>query len=177
MTTICTDGITIAADGLLTYGNTVASQDFQKLRVLGGAIYGFCGTAPMMNAVCEWHSRAQAIGAEPAADDAPKVSGDFSWGILVVDAPAGDLRQPPRLRYYHSSTCHALPVHSPPFAIGSGGDFAWALLAAGHSPRDAVATIVAKKLDVWTGGTVHVLNIRSALAPDSILVDLASGVM
>jgi len=150
MTTIATDGKTIAADGMIHRGGTAMVRNGKKIVVHTKdnppAIYGLAGASGMHAALIAWHRR----GADPK--DVPPIGSESGWALIVVTAEgcftAGD--QMPYL----------CPVDTP-FAVGSGSDLAIGAMDAGVSPEEAVR--IACWRDTHTGGEIQVVNIAEAL--------------
>lgn len=150
MTTIATDGITIAADGLRLWGSEKRGTDFQKIVLRHGRIYAFTGFAPYMDPIIDWHH----AGAK--AESLPKMGTEAEWGTLVVIDAAGIAKY-----------THGVPYierFDPPIAFGAGGDYAMGAMMAGAGPRRAVE--VAAELCYHTGGTITEINIAEALGID-----------
>lgn len=140
MTTICTDGIAIAAEGRQTAGNQIVSEKASKLhRMPDGSVIGEAGTCT--SSLLALQELADSI----VEDRQPKLArGDYTllqlhengrvtvyWGELVgLDIPT-------------------------PAAIGSGADFALGAMHAGSCAREAVR--IAKKLDRSSGGRIQCL--------------------
>jgi ATP-dependent protease HslVU (ClpYQ) peptidase subunit len=138
MTTIATDGKSMAADGRTTAGNTVVDATTRKLhRLADGRIVGMCGNSQDGPAFLEWLR---------SGGDKPKLGENF--GALVL-TPRG------RIEKYEDS-CIAIP-RKPPQATGSGMDFALGALDAGATPDQAVR--IAAKRDIYTGGKITTLAI------------------
>ncbi len=155
MTTIVTDGKTIAADGRALIGFEITGSTTRKLRYVSatdgrpGMIVAFCGSAPLMDAVCRW----LAAGAEPHTVPRPAADAD-GWSALVLTAEVP-------LRRITSGVPHFEHVPAP-FGDGAGGDAALAAVLAGRTPREAVAIVASR----WThtGGEIVALDIARTLA-------------
>jgi len=149
MTTIATDGKTIAADGLATRNGNVMVRDRAKIKVERGvqdAIYAMAGPSGMTDRIIKWHR----AGADPK--EVPPVGADEGWSLLII-TPDG---------------CFAAGSGAPypcqvnlPFAIGSGADLALGAMEVGASPEEAVKA--ACRRDVHSGGEIQVVNIAEAL--------------
>lgn len=147
MTTIATDGVTIAADGLSSIGGEVNGLSEQKIVIEGGLIYALSGTIALRAALIAWHQG----GAKPA--DVPGMQ-DADWTLLVIGRNG--------LAYFTAKCAYPCKANAP-FAIGSGADYASALMHAGFSPKNAIRLIIDKRLDVYTGGDIQVIDIKQAL--------------
>jgi ATP-dependent protease HslVU (ClpYQ) peptidase subunit len=148
MTTIATDGVTIAADGLAARGDEVCRQDVKKIREKDGVIYAMSGPLPIFAPLMEWHSN----GAKVA--DVPQVHSDLEWGLLVISNAGA---------FEYSSRCVYPSQVEMPFTLGSGADYAMGAMHAGKTPAEAVQLVIDKCLNVHTGGRVQVINIKEAL--------------
>jgi ATP-dependent protease HslVU (ClpYQ) peptidase subunit len=150
MTTIATDGITIAADSLTTYGNERGRRPAKKLHVRtrldGTRIFAFSGAASMAIPVIEWFE------AGAVAKDGVSGTDKEPWLMLVLDREG--------MFNVYSGAPYVLPFDAP-FAIGSGGDYALGAMMHGATAAESVG--VAAKLDITTGGDVQVFNIAEAL--------------
>ena len=137
----------IAADGLECWGDMVARTDVKKIIVANRVIYALSGANGILDQLIEWEKAG-------AKGPSPPCASDVHWTFLVIKAGA---------RVSYSSK---FPYSSPMpeiFAIGSGGDHAIGALAAGKTPRQAVELVRDKRLDVWTGGEIQVVDIAKAL--------------
>lgn len=148
MTTIASDGRTVAADGLRVVGQEPVERSCQKLKIIDGTIYGITGTYAYFEPFIAWHREGGDV------EKAPKVRGDNPGSLLVFGAD--------------SITAYAFDAPYPetfpyPAAFGSGADFASAALALGHTPEEAVAVAIEK--NIYTGGAISVITIpRRGLA-------------
>lgn len=148
MTTIATDGKTIAADGLACMGDEPIQRDAVKIVVNGGRLYALAGTQALFPALIEWHH----AGAKPA--DAPAKTDGLRWSLLVADGPQSVVGYADHCPYADRVTF--------PFAFGSGQDFATGAMEAGATPAEAVA--IACRRDIRSGGEIMVVDIAEALA-------------
>lgn len=133
MTTVCTDGKVMAADGRLT-GSFIIQRNHKKIfKLIDGSIIGFCGECRCWQAMVDWLNG----GTKPEFK-----KGEFTGLILY---PNGDI-------FTIDEELHKAKV-SAPFAIGSGRDFAMGAMLFGAAPAEAVK--VAIKLDTSSGGKVY----------------------
>ena len=146
MTTIATDGRTIASDSLMSFGHERSLHPSKKIHVGKGAIYATCGLGGLLEVLAKWHED----GAKP--DAVPKTGGDEEWAMLVITR-AG-------MSYIHSKALFAVPV-APPFSIGGGGEFATGAMEAGATPERAVE--IACRRSNKSGLPVQVVDIAEAL--------------
>lgn len=145
MTTIATDGQTMAADGLLVCGGLILSRTAVKIARKRHVVLALTGPAGAMEALADWAE----CGCPP--EGVPEIGED--WTVLMA-REAGKV---------------AIAVKDAPFpcavdlpiAIGSGRAEAMAAMMAGASPRRAVE--IAARLDTSTGGLITVVDIAEAL--------------
>jgi len=140
MTTIATDGVTIAGDGRATANGTVSSDQVIKVhRLPHGRAVGSAGEAT---------KGLIAIRALQAGED---LSGLDLEGVYLVVIDGTNTVQ----SYEETANPLELPT---PYAIGSGRDVALGALDAGASPKEAVA--IAIKRDVFTGGRIRTVTVK-----------------
>lgn len=142
MTTIASDGKTVAADGQCTAGNEILSTDRVKLEVCQDYVLAFSGTAALQQVAFEWFKD----GAEPSEISGPLK--DKDWSLAVF--------RPHVAEYYRNDCPYPLAVPYPT-AMGSGEDFAIGALMARASPREAIEIACAK--DTMTSGMITVVEI------------------
>jgi ATP-dependent protease HslVU (ClpYQ) peptidase subunit len=147
MTTIATDGVTIAADGQRTAGSERIGLNAKKIIVRDGRIFALTGTVGLFEAAIRWFL----AGAE--AGKAPKGAEEDSWRLIVIDKTGA-------LATFGSTALFGEPFPYPQ-AFGSGANYAMAAMRCGKSPQEAVE--IAKELDVLSGGLVQVVNIAEAI--------------
>lgn len=156
MTTIVTDGTTIAADSLTTFGHERGHRAMEKVQVAKGKIYASSGLGAMLPVLIAWHQ----AGADP--EKVPRVAADEHWSLLVIE-PAG--------MFLYTIKCpYALQV-DPPFGLGMGADYAMGAMAWGASPREAVG--VACRFSTTSGGPVQVVDIAEALRREAPKLEAA----
>lgn len=141
MTTIATDGVTIAADGRTTAGKEIVTDEAKKIhRLPDGSVVGEAGLCTA--GILAVEELAYAI----QEDRHPKnYKGDYTLLRLTPDGRA--------IIYWNELVGIEIPT---PAAIGSGGEFARGAMAAGASAREAVR--IATKLDSASGGKVRELK-------------------
>lgn len=146
MTTIATDGKSMAGDGNSYCNGTLAARSSVKVhRLKDGSLFGACGSSGWGDKLQEWCD-SWAQGGIPAGDP-PK--GDDGDGFMIL-RPDGTLLQ-------GGSDGLAVPIDAP-FAIGSGMDYAIGAMDAGASPEEAL--IIASERDKSTGGKITVLHLQ-----------------
>lgn len=134
MTTIATDGKTMAGDSLTTGGGYVCRFAPKVFKAPDGRIFGGCG--PVVDCL-KFQSHMMSGG------DQPTLSDDFSALILNPDGTVDWIDK------------DFVPVrHIVPYAIGSGCEIATGALLAGASPAESVA--IAMQRDTKTGGDITV---------------------
>jgi hypothetical protein len=148
MTTIATDGIIIAADTQSVRGhNEIAPWRQEKIVRRHGRVYASSGSANIRDALIEWHN----AGCNPK--EIPVCSKEAGgWTLLVIDTTG--------MHICNEDTPYPMTV-TPPFTMGSGGDWAMGAMHAGSSPERAVE--IACQLDVYSGTPVRAINIAEAL--------------
>jgi ATP-dependent HslUV protease subunit HslV len=144
MTTIATDGVTIAADKLLTFGHERSLLPIRKMLVQDGRIYAMCGPAGFLEPLAKWHTSRGPIDAMPKCDD-------VMVSLLVIDDASTTLIQ--------SKRPYPVPV-IPPFAIGAGAEFAMGAMHAGATAEEAVG--IACRLSTTSGGGIDTIDIAEA---------------
>lgn len=148
MTTIATDGVTIAADGLRCAGSSIISKTEKKIRVRDGRVFAFTGIYAAFEPAIEWYLAGHEAGKQPVADK------DDSWSLIVIQKDRV-------LRKFSSSApwCEDFPY---PQAFGIDCDFALAAMLSGKTPAEAID--LAAEHNVYTGGEIMVINIAEAIA-------------
>jgi 20S proteasome alpha/beta subunit len=138
MTTIATDGKTIAADSYATGDYCI--HHVQKLFDVPGGILGVAGFIATAVEFVEW------LKAENHEIDPPKMEGTSA----IMLTHKGEV-------WFYDETHVPFKNMGPCAAIGSGAQAALAAMHLGYSPRDAVK--VAALVDPCTGGTITSLSI------------------
>lgn len=138
MTTIATDGKTMAGDTQTTGGNHRVSFRPKVHRAPDGRLFGSSG----LTWCCERFARWMMEGGEK-----PELDEDFCALVLNTDGS---------IDYY----CRKFePVrYQAPMAVGSGDDLAIGAMLAGKGPAEAVA--IAIERDVRSGGDITVLELH-----------------
>lgn len=145
MTTIATDGRTIAADGLRVIGSERICLDEKKIRVRHGRIFAFTGDYAAFEPAIEWYvQKCHHAGEEPKGD----------WSLIVIETDG-------TLSKYSSKLPYPEPMPYPA-TFGADCDYAMAAMHCGKTPREAIELAI--KLGVWTGGEIQVVDIAEALA-------------
>lgn len=140
MTTICyRDGI-LAADSLVTLGNTKVHGSYQKIRRIGDYLIGTAGSVAACQAFVVWLKEGD--------DTCPPPKGEY--GALII-GPQGKVRE------IENGSVLPSPRGAKFFALGSGGPFALAAMYAGATAAEAVK--IAAKIDTNTGLPVKTLKL------------------
>lgn len=135
MTTIATDGRSMAGDGPCTGNGLVHGFDTQKVfKLEDGRIVGMCGTAYGMPVFVEWLN---------GGGEKPKLFEGFEALVL---SPDGTCRT-------YNEECQSCSQQLPAIT-GSGGAVALGAMLAGASPERAVE--IAAMRDQSTGGIITV---------------------
>lgn len=146
MTTIATDGKTIAADGLRVWCGEIVQRNARKIIVKPGrAIYAFTGGMPYFGPAVAWWEAGGCI------DAIPKDIDDF-WTLLIIDKDGiGKVsQQHPYIEHF-----------DPPICLGAGADLAQGVLLAGLPPQQAIEIVAARCNH--TGGEIQVVDIAETL--------------
>lgn len=158
MTTIATDGRTIAADRMVVYGGEERARYAErKVRVDGGvAVVASAGKPAVCEAVATWLVNREATGIldQPFPDAAV---GGHAFGVLVA---MGDNRGGVRWMFVNEDDRAPRPIGLP-FALGTGERWALGAMLAGASPERAVE--IAIECDLFSGGGVDVVDVFAAL--------------
>jgi hypothetical protein len=151
MTTIATDGVTIASDSQRVVGSERVDLCTKKIIVRDNRIFAFTGVLNVFAPAIEWFEAGR------APEKAPKTDAHDSWCLIVIDGDG--------LRTYGNGNLYG-ESYSYPQAFGSGQQYALAAMKAGATPAEAVE--IAKDLDVFSGGAVRVVEIESALSASRV---------
>lgn len=136
MTTIATDGKTIAGDSQMQTDFVCQGGSKKLFTLKDGSIVGFCGQSQFWLPLVEWLN----------GGDRPELK-DAEFGAIIL-TPEG--------RIFHLDDGFYKTECPPPYAMGSGGGFAMGAMLAGKTPEEAVK--IAAKLDVYTGGKITVMR-------------------
>ena len=137
MTTIATDGNTMAADGLTVSGNIVFGHNAVKIHKLkDGRIAGMCGRANFATPFLAWLEN---------GGDLPKMDEDFEALVLYPDGTCKSFDHEGR------ELLEELPT-----ASGSGREIALGAMDVGATPEEAVKA--ACERDTNSGGKITVLS-------------------
>jgi ATP-dependent protease HslVU (ClpYQ) peptidase subunit len=155
-TTVSWDGSTIATDSCSVSGHTkfksavpkvVRSEARHAALAAAGAV---AVTAPLKQYFLNTTKPLSEYKLPPIANDP-----NCSWEILVVNDDGTAF-------IYTHDMATPEPIAAP-FAMGSGEDFAMAILVAGGTAEEAVK--IAEELDLYTAGQVKILEAPKKAAP------------
>lgn len=135
MTTIATDGKSMAGDGQREHKGTITNMGAVKVcRLRDGSLFGRSGSVAYGDMVTEWLSK---------GGPTPEYKGDGGFGALHLRTD-GTL-------WIIGEECLPTQIEAP-YAVGSGMDLAIGAMRAGASPQRAVEIAIA--CDPGTGGTI-----------------------
>ena len=141
MTTIATDGLTIAGDGARFRNEVLVASSARKVhRLSDGSLLGCSGESPDCVAFREW-IEAGLSSRRPKANS-------LSALHLLTD---GSL-------FYYSERGPGVPAEAPA-TLGTGAELAMGAMLAGATPARAVA--LASERDPYSGGTITVEALAS----------------
>lgn len=143
MTVICWDGRTLAADKRMDCNGYPATVT-KIFRMPDGSLIGGAGDSDVISALRQWYLDGCNPGAYP---DNRGEQGCYAT-LMVVTAAR-------EVRLYLSSPI-PIQMHNQTFAIGSGADYALAVMHLGHSAKKAVE--VACALDTGCGNGIDTLR-------------------
>lgn len=136
MTTIVTDGYSMAGDGRVGWGNNNIYDKAVKIRRIGNQIIGCSGSADKAIEYLKWCEKGR------DREDMPTGMNDectalhlTKSGVFISNGPFFNLKRVNRI-----------------IGIGSGAEFAVGAVMAGATPRQAVK--IASKIDSGTGGKI-----------------------
>lgn len=139
MTTIATDGKTMAGDGQGDISDTVVAFTRPKVRRLSdGSLFGLSGNGHDADALAAW----LIDGGKP-----PKLGETMALRLMLN----GTLQ-------YINEECRPIEIDLPA-AIGSGMHLALGAMEAGASPKQAVE--VACRRDPFSGGKITALELKA----------------
>jgi 20S proteasome alpha/beta subunit len=147
MTTIAWDGVTLAADRRISSG-TITYSTTKIRRTADGRLIGATGDYGVCSAMLDWLEHG---GTRPQCQDSER------WISALEIRPDGSCWMHNR----DSRWC----VEDSFVAIGSGRDYAMAVMALGHSARMAVE--IASRFDPGSGNGVDELAFAAATAGES----------
>lgn len=134
MTVICTDGKSMAGDGLVCAGQLIVAENAIKVFKANGSIIGLCGDAAYGETITKWFQDGERDKDKPTDKQC-----DFSGLILRPNGKA----------YWFGDNL-SFVEYELPAAIGSGDHIAVGAMEANKSPKEAVK-IVSKRSNTVGG--------------------------
>lgn len=138
----------MAGDKMACEGNNKTGR-MTKIFRIGGCLVGFSGSADVCMALRHWFES----GGDP--ESYPETQSDEMQASMLVVTPDN------KVMFYERFPTPII-MENEYFAIGSGRDFALAILHLGQDP--AMAVRVASELDCFTGSGVDVLHLEEPVA-------------
>ena len=139
ITTIATDGKTIACDTRVSSGLNTYPARITKIHRVGDRFVGTCGDL--------WQTQ---MYVKYLLEDKPLPSKELKdFNALILDKDG---------TIYHVDTTFNELELTGPFAVGSGMDFAIGAMAAGASPKEAI--LIAGQYDPYTSPEALVYHVR-----------------
>lgn len=148
MTVICWDGATLAADSLCEIPEDGINLYGAKIWRTPSGLFGGAGDDAAVDMVLAWLMRGK-----HSRNKAPAFAAEVDFvGLLIASDKSVWLidKNVSPVRFYPQKT-----------AIGSGGNYAIALMATGMSAPEAVKKIIAERLAPGCGGDVQTLQLRA----------------
>ncbi len=144
MTTLATDGITLAADGQISCGDLIEDLNRQKVfRLNDGTAIAFAGCLHSAVRFMEW------VQSGSPQDLVPSLAENF--GAIRINGTSTVLS--------YDNSCHAIQMPTP-YAEGTGKHLALGAMLAGKTPVEAVK--IAAQRDMWTGGKIRSVTVKAA---------------
>ena len=145
MSTVATDGLTMASDSRITDdGGAMDQLNFPKIKKLKECVAGFAGDVESGVLFFMWIERGEP---DDPAQKPPLEDDDF---IGIVMRKGG-------VYWYGAKLIPGGIPCGTPAAIGSGGDLAMGAMLAGKNPTEAVR--LACRVDSRSGGKVRTLKL------------------
>lgn len=141
MTTIATDGRTMAAESMVSAGGNVVAYTAKVFKAADGRIYATCGDSDAGQLFAKWID---------GKVEKPELGEDFSALILALDGKV----------YWIGKNLEPVE-YMVPTGIGSGGDLAIGAMLAGASPEQAVE--IACQRDNGSGGPITSISLPATL--------------
>lgn len=143
MTTIASNGLTVAADGRAMLGDEPIRDDIQKIYKRDGRVLAFTGSTRFQPAAIEWGFSGFDPEKQPVVKDK-----DDAWSVAEYF---------PDCVVVYNDSCPYPFTYPYPFAMGSGQDYALGALAAGATPERAIE--IAIRFNVRTGGKIMSIDV------------------
>jgi ATP-dependent protease HslVU (ClpYQ) peptidase subunit len=167
MTTIVVKGLEMASDSRCTSGDFIESDDYVKIKRIGGCLVGCAGSALSSLKFQDWFTtqleHQAASEAFPFLDilmPEDMVEKDF---IALVLYDTGEI-------YEFYGTASVFPISGEYTAIGSGKQYALCALDTGCNIEEAIR--VACKRDIFSGGEMQLFSLEPVALPQLVKEDL-----
>jgi ATP-dependent protease HslVU (ClpYQ) peptidase subunit len=147
MTVVAWDGKTLAADKASTMAGSARSV--RKIHIVPDGIVGFAGDECSAMTLKHWFDNGRIVDNWPECQ-----TGEDAAMAFFVDWNGKT--------FHYGNSPHATPGEDKTYAMGSGSDYAMAVLYHGMSAVQAVETAIA--LDCYCGRGVDVLNLTDCIA-------------
>lgn len=148
MTLLAWDGISVATDSMIAFGECRHLHTVEKIRVRNGIVFGFTGTGPLFEPMIAWYF----AGCKP--EDVPKGRDDEFDSTLFV---------------FNDGKAHFYKTELPypneqfaPMAWGVGAERVQTALDCGINLRTAMEKAIAR--EVWLAGPVQIIDLQSLKA-------------
>lgn len=152
MTLIVSDGNTVAADGLVLFGDHINGDDAEKIvRLKSGLIVGLTGSARMLKPLVRWYENGQSH--EEFEKITSRTKNRFRFLVFTEDCVLSfeeDAVDPDESLY--------------PFAMGCSWREGMAAMLGGASPKKAIEIV--SSLSVMIGGEIVELTIQPVTPPE-----------
>ncbi len=125
MTVIAWDGKTLAADKMMSFGTTNHVK-VTKIIKIDGMLVGTSGSAALGNELKNWVAKGRKIEEFPT----DQRDSEKCCSLLIIE-PSGTI-------LLYNNGPYPTTIHDKFFAIGSGDEFALAVMFLGRSAREAV---------------------------------------
>ena len=151
MTTIAIDHTSIAADGLGCIADEVIDADASKIEIVRESgqvvVYALSGPRAIRGPLIAWEQAGATVPDLPGG-----LHSDLGWSFVAIKRDG---------TWFYTSKCpYAVKVKTP-FAIGAGADYATGMMHAGKTAEEAIRLIIERRLNVYTGGEVQVVNLAA----------------
>lgn len=139
MTTVACDGLTIACDSQVTWGDSIEQGCYTKIKKEGDLIFAYSGCVYLFEPWIKWWKDGKDPEKRPIVDKDNARFSFWCWDGSYLWEVQYDPPYPMKMKT--------------PCAIGSGRGYALAAMLAGADARKAVE--IAIKLDTGSGGEVY----------------------
>lgn len=151
MTTIATDGLSIAADTAMFSGHTKAPWGVSKIIQEETRVFAFSGSFALLEPMITWYKDGCPKTRIPSSVKASDIDSDNSTLWIFEGGQFFEITN----KYPHKLKLEV------PFAMGSGSNYALSLLTWGATAYEALQVAIA--LDPWSGGAIQQVTLPSEL--------------